>query len=43
MERSVVVKVKKLNHFDSSFELPAYESLQAAGADLKVSFPDKSL
>ena len=41
MERSVVVKVKKLSHFDSSFCLPAYESLQAAGADLRVSFPDK--
>ena len=41
MERSVVVKVKKLNHFDSSFDLPTYESLQAAGADLRVSFPDK--
>ncbi|MBG07223.1 MAG: dUTP diphosphatase [Halobacteriovoraceae bacterium] len=41
MERSVVVKVKKLNHFDSSLNLPTYESLQAAGADLRVSFPDK--
>ncbi|MEC8623401.1 MAG: dUTP diphosphatase, partial [Bdellovibrionota bacterium] len=41
MERSVVVKVKKLAHFDSSFCLPTYESLQAAGADLRVSFPNK--
>ena len=41
MERFAVVKVKKLEHFDSHFCLPAYESLQAAGADLRVSFPDK--
>ena len=41
MERSAVIKVKKLDHFDSSFNLPAYESLQAAGADIRVSFPDK--
>ena len=41
MERSVVVKVKKLNHFDSNLGFPTYESLQAAGADLRVSFPDK--
>jgi dUTP pyrophosphatase len=35
------IKVKKLNHFDSSFALPSYETKDAAGADLRACFEDK--
>ena len=38
MERSVVVKVKKLEHFDFIFVFLLMRSLQAAGADFE-SFP----
>lgn len=31
-----IVKIKKLSHFDSEFSLPHYETLGAAGADLKA-------
>ena len=33
---------KKLDHFDKSFSLPSFESDQAAGADLKACFENKT-
>lgn len=36
MSSYVEVKVKKLEHFDSDFDLPRYESLSAAGADIRA-------
>lgn len=36
-----LVKVRKLAHFDPSFELPFYASADAAGADVRVSLPGK--
>lgn len=35
----VVVNVLKLEHFDSEFQLPSYQTEGAAGADIKASFP----
>jgi dUTP pyrophosphatase len=35
------VKIKTLPHFDSSFELPFYATEGAAGADVRVSTPEK--
>ena len=37
-----VVRLKKLSHYDESFPLPEYKTLEAAGADLRASFPSKS-
>ncbi|MEE2744587.1 MAG: dUTP diphosphatase [Bdellovibrionota bacterium] len=36
-----VVRLKKLSHYDESFPLPEYKTLEAAGADLRASFPSK--
>lgn len=33
----ITVKIKKLEHYDSSFPLPAYETKGAAGADVRAS------
>jgi dUTP pyrophosphatase len=33
----ITVKVKKLSHFDESFDLPKYETVGAAGADVRAS------
>jgi dUTP pyrophosphatase len=38
---AVEVKVKKLDHYDSSFELPFYATEGAAGADIRASIPEK--
>ncbi len=38
---SVEVKVKKLPHYDESFELPFYATEGAAGADIRASLPEK--
>lgn len=38
---SVEVKMKKLEHFDSSFDLPFYATEGAAGADIRASIPEK--
>lgn len=35
------VKVKTLDHFDPSFELPFYATEGAAGADIRASVPEK--
>ena len=35
------IKIKKLENFDETFPLPAYETAQAAGADLRASLPNK--
>ncbi len=32
----MIVKIKKLDHFDDSFPLPQYGSIEAAGADVKA-------
>jgi dUTP pyrophosphatase len=37
----IEVKVRKLSHFDESFELPFYATEGAAGADVRASFPEK--
>lgn len=37
----VEVKVKTLDHYDSSFELPFYATEGAAGADVRASIPEK--
>ena len=37
----VEVKVKTLDHYDSSFELPFYATEGAAGADVRASMPEK--
>lgn len=41
MSQSILVKVKREEHFDASFNLPRYETLGAAGADVRASFQDK--
>ena len=33
----IQVKVKKLSHYDESFPLPSYETIGAAGADVRAS------
>ena len=38
---SIEVKVKTLDHYDSSFELPFYATEGAAGADVRASIPEK--
>lgn len=37
----VEVKVKTLDHYDPSFELPFYATEGAAGADVRASLPEK--
>lgn len=37
----VEVKIKTLDHFDPSFELPFYATEGAAGADIRASIPEK--
>lgn len=37
----VEVRVKTLDHYDSSFELPFYATEGAAGADIRASLPEK--
>lgn len=37
----VEVKVKTLDHYDPSFELPFYATEGAAGADVRASIPEK--
>ncbi len=37
MTTTVLVKVKKLSHYDESFALPSYETTGAAGADVRAS------
>ncbi len=41
MSRTFEVKVRKLPHFDPSFELPFYATADAAGADVRASLPHK--
>lgn len=36
-----VIKVKKLEHFDEALALPAYETKDAAGADIRACFENK--
>lgn len=38
---AVRVKVRRLAHFDPSFELPFYATADAAGADVRASLADK--
>ncbi|WPU63170.1 dUTP diphosphatase [Peredibacter starrii] len=38
---TIEVKVKTLDHYDSSFELPFYATEGAAGADVRASIPEK--
>lgn len=35
------VRIKTLSHFDQSLSLPRYETLQAAGADIRACFEDR--
>ena len=37
----VEVKIKTLDHYDTSFELPFYATVGAAGADIRASIPEK--
>ena len=37
----VEVRIKKLEHYDSSFDLPFYATEGAAGADIRASMPEK--
>lgn len=37
-----LVKLKKLDHYDTDFDLPKYESEQAAGADIRACLPQGS-
>ncbi len=41
IDRIVDLKVKKLEHYDSSFDLPQYETTGAAGADLRAHLENK--
>jgi len=40
--KGIVVKVKTLPHYDSSFDLPFYATEGAAGADIRASLPEKN-
>lgn len=40
---SNTVKLKKLDHFDEQFEIPAYETDMAAGADIRACLPEGSV
>lgn len=37
----IQVKVQKLDHYDDSYPLPQYETVGAAGMDIRVCFEDK--
>jgi dUTP pyrophosphatase len=37
----IEVKVRKLSHYDESFELPFYATEGAAGADIRASLPER--
>ncbi len=37
----MIVKINTLEHFDSSFSLPLYQTKGAAGADVQASIPGK--
>lgn len=41
MSETILIKVRTLSHFDSSFELPFYVTQLAAGADIRASLHDK--
>jgi len=41
MQSPIEVKVKTLDHYDASFELPFYATEGAAGADIRASIPEK--
>lgn len=41
MSATFEVKVRKLAHFDPSFELPFYATADAAGADIRASFVNR--
>lgn len=41
MGESIAIKVRKLPHFDPSFELPFYATTLAAGADVRASLLDQ--
>ena len=41
MSETILIKVRKLPHFDSSFDLPFYATQLAAGADIRASLLDK--
>lgn len=41
MSATFEVKVRKLPHFDPSFELPFYATADAAGADIRASFVNR--
>ena len=38
----ILVKIKKLSHYDESFPLPSYETTGAAGADVRASLENKA-
>ena len=38
----ILVKIKKLSHYDESFPLPTYETTGAAGADVRASLENKA-
>jgi len=38
----ITVKIKKLDHFDESLEMPEHKTAGAAGADIRASLPDKT-
>jgi len=40
-QETIEVKVRRLAHFDPSFELPFYATEGAAGADIRACLPDK--
>jgi dUTP pyrophosphatase len=41
MTNKVEIKIKTLEHFDSTFALPSYETEGAAGADVRASLENK--
>lgn len=40
---SIEVKVRKLAHFDPSFDLPFHATADAAGADVRASLPERGV
>lgn len=41
MHSPTIVKIKKLQHWDQNFDLPKYETLQAAGCDIRACLENK--
>ncbi len=41
MSETIAIKVRRLAHFDPSFELPFYATTLAAGADIRASLHEK--